>query len=269
MIEAVRAGLAWLAARPRVAAFAGAMCIAFSGIFFRFSGVSPSTATVFRCLYALPFLALLAAGEGRALGPRMIGSGMHQGGVLRVRVGRPTRGETTRLASVLPWLVVERARRVSQSTQRHAMTSARCASRLQGSLSRVPRRGWTVRDARSWQGLLDARTLSTERERHPADRHASGAIRSVAQSVSWHHARAGRRQERFLPAPKICKGLGLVVPMNFTSIVCTEKRLTSTVTVPHATARMRGTLSLAHSCCKRMSRTRGACITLPRASNTA
>jgi len=70
VIEAVRAGLAWLAARPRVAAFAGAMCIAFSGIFFRFSGVSPSTATVFRCLYALPFLALLAAGEGRTLGPR-------------------------------------------------------------------------------------------------------------------------------------------------------------------------------------------------------
>jgi hypothetical protein len=134
---------------------------------------------------------------------------MHQGGVLRVRVGRQPRGETARLASVLPWLVVERARRVSQSTQRHAMTSARCASRPQGSLSRVPRRGWTVRNARSWQGLPDARTLSTERERHPADRHASGAIRSVAQSVSWHHARAGRRQERFLPAPKICKGLGL------------------------------------------------------------
>ncbi|MHB8460507.1 MAG: DMT family transporter [Candidatus Limnocylindrales bacterium] len=48
----------------------GALCIAFSGIFFRFSGVSPSTVTVFRCLYALPFLWLLAHNEGRRLEPR-------------------------------------------------------------------------------------------------------------------------------------------------------------------------------------------------------
>jgi len=65
--EAVRAGSTWLARQPRLTAFLGAMCIAFSGIFFRFSGVSPSTATVFRCLYALPFLLVLATAEGRAL----------------------------------------------------------------------------------------------------------------------------------------------------------------------------------------------------------
>jgi drug/metabolite transporter (DMT)-like permease len=66
------ATLAWagLAERPRLAALLGALCIAFSGIFFRFSGVSPSTATVFRCLYALPFLWLLAAREDAVLGPR-------------------------------------------------------------------------------------------------------------------------------------------------------------------------------------------------------
>lgn len=46
------------------------MFIAFSGIFFRYSLVSPSTATVFRCLYALPFLAFLAWRETRAHGPR-------------------------------------------------------------------------------------------------------------------------------------------------------------------------------------------------------
>ncbi|HTC86187.1 MAG TPA: hypothetical protein VK656_05760, partial [Candidatus Acidoferrum sp.] len=56
--------------RPRLTALVGAMCIAFSGIFFRYSGVSPSTATVFRCLYALPFLYLLARSEGRELGRR-------------------------------------------------------------------------------------------------------------------------------------------------------------------------------------------------------
>ncbi len=70
MTEAVRTVSNWLAGRPRLTAFLGAMCIAFSGIYFRFSGESPSTATVFRCLYALPFLAALAVGEGRALGPR-------------------------------------------------------------------------------------------------------------------------------------------------------------------------------------------------------
>jgi len=59
-----------VAGRPRTAALLGAACIAFSGIFFRFSGVSPSTATVFRCLYALPFLFLLARQEDLREGPR-------------------------------------------------------------------------------------------------------------------------------------------------------------------------------------------------------
>jgi drug/metabolite transporter (DMT)-like permease len=68
--EAVRAGSTWLAGQPRLTAFLGAMCIAFSGIFFRFSGVSPSTATVFRCLYALRLLLVLVTAEGRALGRR-------------------------------------------------------------------------------------------------------------------------------------------------------------------------------------------------------
>jgi drug/metabolite transporter (DMT)-like permease len=62
--------LVGLEAHPQLTALLGAMCIAFSGIFFRYSGVSPSTATVFRCLYALPFLALLAYRERSAQGPR-------------------------------------------------------------------------------------------------------------------------------------------------------------------------------------------------------
>lgn len=55
--------------RPRLAALIGALSIAFSGIFFRFSGTSPSTATVFRCLYALPWLLPLLAVERRRFGP--------------------------------------------------------------------------------------------------------------------------------------------------------------------------------------------------------
>jgi drug/metabolite transporter (DMT)-like permease len=44
------------------------MCIAFSGIFYRFSEVSPSTATVFRCLFGLPILGLVALLEQRRYG---------------------------------------------------------------------------------------------------------------------------------------------------------------------------------------------------------
>ncbi len=45
------------------------MCIAFSGIFYRFAEVSPSTVTVFRCLYGLPVLVLVAWLERRRYGP--------------------------------------------------------------------------------------------------------------------------------------------------------------------------------------------------------
>ena len=48
----------------------GAVAIAFSGIFVRVAGVTPTTSAVFRCLYALPVLALLAARERRAHGAR-------------------------------------------------------------------------------------------------------------------------------------------------------------------------------------------------------
>ncbi len=44
------------------------MFIAFSGIFYRYADVSPSTATVFRCLYGLPILALVGWYEHRRYG---------------------------------------------------------------------------------------------------------------------------------------------------------------------------------------------------------
>ena len=58
-----------IARRPRLAALIGALCIAFSGIFYRFAEVSPATATVFRCLYGLPILAAVAWLEHRRYGP--------------------------------------------------------------------------------------------------------------------------------------------------------------------------------------------------------
>jgi drug/metabolite transporter (DMT)-like permease len=45
------------------------MCIAFSGIFYRFAHVTPETATFFRCLYGLPILALVGWVEQRRYGP--------------------------------------------------------------------------------------------------------------------------------------------------------------------------------------------------------
>jgi drug/metabolite transporter (DMT)-like permease len=58
-----------LAARPALAALAGALCIAFSAILVHQAAVSPSTAAVFRCAYALPVLAALALLERRRYGP--------------------------------------------------------------------------------------------------------------------------------------------------------------------------------------------------------
>jgi len=62
--------LAALSGHPVLAAVLGAMAIAFSAILVREANVAPATAAIFRCLYALPPLALLAWLERRAYGPR-------------------------------------------------------------------------------------------------------------------------------------------------------------------------------------------------------
>lgn len=54
----------------RLYALLGAITIAFSSILVRLSHASPSTAAIFRCVYALPLLALLARREDRRHGPR-------------------------------------------------------------------------------------------------------------------------------------------------------------------------------------------------------
>jgi drug/metabolite transporter (DMT)-like permease len=56
--------------RPIAAALAGALAISFSGILFRVAHVSPTTGAVFRCLYAVPVLWLLARREDKRYGPR-------------------------------------------------------------------------------------------------------------------------------------------------------------------------------------------------------
>jgi drug/metabolite transporter (DMT)-like permease len=56
--------------RPLLFAVAGATCIAFSGILVRLADEPPSTAVFFRCVYALPLLAVLALAERRRYGPR-------------------------------------------------------------------------------------------------------------------------------------------------------------------------------------------------------
>ena len=54
----------------RACALLGAVAIAFSSILVRLSHASPETAAIFRCVYALPVLGLLAWREDRRLGPR-------------------------------------------------------------------------------------------------------------------------------------------------------------------------------------------------------
>ena len=59
-----------LIARPRAMAVLGALAIAFSAILVRLAHVSPSTAAVFRCAYAVPVLYVLTRAENRRHGPR-------------------------------------------------------------------------------------------------------------------------------------------------------------------------------------------------------
>jgi drug/metabolite transporter (DMT)-like permease len=60
--------MATLGRRPVLAALLGACCIAFSGPLVRLADVPPSSAALYRCLLAVPVLALLARREDRALG---------------------------------------------------------------------------------------------------------------------------------------------------------------------------------------------------------
>jgi drug/metabolite transporter (DMT)-like permease len=62
-----------LAERPLLTAVMGALIIAVSAILVRLADVPPATAAFFRCLYALPLLALLALWEERRYGPRGAG----------------------------------------------------------------------------------------------------------------------------------------------------------------------------------------------------
>ncbi len=48
-----------------LAGLLGALTIAFSAILVKLAKVEPSTAAVFRCLYAVPLLAVFAARETR------------------------------------------------------------------------------------------------------------------------------------------------------------------------------------------------------------
>ena len=59
-----------LTERPALGVLLGAVTIAFSGILFRKSHVSPTTGAFFRCFWALPFLWPLAIWEDRRIGRR-------------------------------------------------------------------------------------------------------------------------------------------------------------------------------------------------------
>jgi drug/metabolite transporter (DMT)-like permease len=61
-----------LGRRPELTVFVGALAIAFSGILFRLSHVSPSTGAFFRCLFALPALWPVARWEEGRWGVRTL-----------------------------------------------------------------------------------------------------------------------------------------------------------------------------------------------------
>ncbi|WP_344865280.1 DMT family transporter [Amycolatopsis ultiminotia] len=55
---------------PRLLAAAGGLCIALSSVFIKVSGASGATSSFWRCLFALPVLAVLARTEARRTGVR-------------------------------------------------------------------------------------------------------------------------------------------------------------------------------------------------------
>src|SRR3954464_11149358 len=64
--------LSTLARRPGITVLVGAVAIAFSGILFRLSHVSPSTGAFYRCVWALTPSWLIVRWEERRWGPRPI-----------------------------------------------------------------------------------------------------------------------------------------------------------------------------------------------------
>ena len=72
-MTATAAGAAPRLARAPAIALAGALTIAFSAILVHLADVHPATAAVYRCLYAVPLLGLLAWRERRRYGPRAPG----------------------------------------------------------------------------------------------------------------------------------------------------------------------------------------------------
>lgn len=72
-----------IAARPRLTALLGAFSISFSGVLYLYSGESPETASLFRCLYGLPILLFVALLERR----QGIGRMSRRGVVLSVLAG--------------------------------------------------------------------------------------------------------------------------------------------------------------------------------------
>src|SRR5204862_4715019 len=66
--------LSTLARRPGLTVLVGAVAIAFSGILFRLSHVSPSTGAFYRCVWALPALWPVARWEERRWGTRPRGA---------------------------------------------------------------------------------------------------------------------------------------------------------------------------------------------------
>lgn len=62
--------VSYLRARPVLAGLCGAAFIAFSAILVELADVTPETAAVFRCVYALPVLGVLALREDRRFGRR-------------------------------------------------------------------------------------------------------------------------------------------------------------------------------------------------------
>ena len=134
--------------------------IAFSAILVHLAGVSPSTAAVFRCAYALPVLALLALGERRRLRPAAARQ-LARAPARRARSSPPTSSSGTTRSPTSA-----RASRPCSPTCRSCSSRSRrgcCSASARAPASRSPCRSSSAAPCSSPASSATARSAPTRR----------------------------------------------------------------------------------------------------------
>ena len=209
--------LSTLARRPALTVLVGAVAIAFSGILFRLSHVSPSTGAFYRCVWALPALWLIVRWEERRWGKRPLRARyfawlagaffaadlvLWHNAIDQVGAGLATVLGNTQvvLVGLIAWLLLARAAiRRRRSSRSRSCSSASSSSRARSSRARTAR---TRRSAPSsvlltgvaYTGFLLDAPAGQPRERRTG--RARSSTRRSPAALGCALDRLGRRRPR-------------------------------------------------------------------------